>query len=276
MRQTARAGVAAQRAIDILEIVARAGRAVAGKEIIDALQLPKPTVYRVCALLEAMGMIQRAPDSKKFVVGQRLCALGLEAMANAPSRGPIRAVLQALMEQVGETCTFTVLDGHEAVCVERVESQAPLRLHLQAGSRIPLHCTASGKLFLALMPRTLARRLLHGAPLRRYTPGTVIDPAQIEQQLAHIRKERISWDDQGYWPGLVALAVAVSSPSGRIRGTVSVNAPAARMSYEQACRHLPALRDAAHAIARHLFDETDESRGDDPDEAADEAAGAGA
>ena len=271
MRQTAGAGVAAQRAIEILEIVASAGHAVAGKEIIDALQLPKPTVYRVCALLEAMGMLQRAPDSKKFVVGHRLCALGLEAMANAPSRGPIRAVLQALMEQVGETCTFTVLDGHEALCVDRVESQAPLRLHLQAGSRIPLHCTASGKLFLALMPRSLARRLLHGAALKRYTAGTVIDPAQIEQQLARIRKERISWDDQGYWPGLVALAVAVRSPSGRIRGTVSVNAPAARMSYEQACRHLPALRAAAQAIADHLFDAADALHGD---EAGDDASAA--
>lgn len=268
MQQTHKAGVAAQRAIEILEIVAKAGHAVAGKEIIDALQLPKPTVYRVCALLEDMGMLQRAPYSKKFVVGQRLCALGLEALANAPGRGPIRAVLQALMEQVGETCTFTVLDGHEAVCVDRVESQAALRLHLQAGSRIPLHCTASGKLFLAMMPRALARGLLHGAPLKRYTPATVVDPLQLERQLARIRNEGISWDDQGYSPGLVALAVAVRERSGRMLGTVSVNAPAARMSYEQACRNLPALRAAAHAIARHLFGQPQAHSGDAADERA--------
>src|SRR5690242_12121515 len=97
------------------------------------ISLPKPTVYRLCGLLEQMGMLQRDPESKRVSVGPRLCALALEVMFASPSRGPIRAILQSLSDELGETSTFTILDGNEAVCVDRVESDAPLRLHLQAG-----------------------------------------------------------------------------------------------------------------------------------------------
>lgn len=165
-------------------------------------------------------------------------------------------------EWIGETCTFTVLDGNEAVCLDRVESEAPLRLHLQAGSRIPLHCTASGKLFLAMMPRAHARKLLASAPLKRFTPNTVVDPMLLEEQLQRIRREQLSWDDEGYCLDLVALAVPVLGRAGRIRGTVSVNAPANRMTLQRARNDVGALRRAAQSIARHLFDDADDPAAD--------------
>jgi DNA-binding IclR family transcriptional regulator len=160
IRKKRQAGSAAQRALEILEAVATARRPVTGNEIMAWVKLPKPTVYRTCTLLETMGMVQREADSKKLTVGPRLCALALEVMLSSPNRGPIRAVLQSLASAIGETCTFTILDGNEVVVVDRVESAEPLRLELHAGSRIPLHCTASGKLFLSLVPRALSRRLI--------------------------------------------------------------------------------------------------------------------
>jgi IclR family acetate operon transcriptional repressor len=253
MPERVNTGVAAQRAIEIVEAIARAGRAVSGKEIMEWMSLPKPTVYRICALLEEMGMIQRDSETKRFAVGPRLCALGLEAMSGSPSRGPIRAVLQSLSADIGETCTFTILDGNEAVCVDRVESDEPLRLHLQAGSRIPLHCTASGKLFLAMMPRALATKLMKSIPLKSFTSRTIVDPVILEQELRQIRKEKMCWDDEGYCAELVAIAVPVMSPRGRIGGTVSVNAPASRMTLVDAKGHVPALRRAALAIADSLW-----------------------
>jgi DNA-binding IclR family transcriptional regulator len=243
------AGSAAQRALEILEAVAKSKRPVAGNEIMEWVKLPKPTVYRTCTLLENMEMVQREPDSKKLTVGPRLCALALEVMLNSPNRGPIRAVLQSLASTIGETCTFTILDGNEVVVVDRVESAEPLRIQLHAGSRIPVHCTASGKLFLSLIPRALSRKLIESAPLKRMTPNTTVDPALFQEQLRRIRKERVSRDNQEFSTGLIAIAVPVTGKRGRICGTVSVNAPATRMTLAEAEVHVPALRRAAQAIA---------------------------
>jgi IclR family transcriptional regulator, acetate operon repressor len=201
-----------------------------------------------------MGMVQREPDSKKLTVGPRLCALALEAIMNSPNRGPIRAILQSLAGDIGETCTFTILDGNEIVCVDRVESAESLRIQLRAGSRIPLHCSASGKLFLGLMPRALAKRLIESAPLPRFTPNTIVDVRKLEAELRLIRKEKISRDDQELSTGLIAIAVPVTGKRGRICGTVSVNAPATRMTLADAEAHVPALRRAATAIAASLVE----------------------
>ncbi|MGE3923087.1 MAG: IclR family transcriptional regulator [Lautropia sp.] len=249
-----KSGVAAQRAIEILELVARAARPIAGNEIMQDVKLAKPTVYRICALLEGMGLIQRHPDNKKLTVGPRLCSLALDALFNSPTRGPIRSVLQALSDETRETCTFTILDGNEVVCVDRVESEEPLRLQLRSGSRIPLHCTASGKLFLSMLPANRAKRLLNSVPLRRMTSNTIVDPAQLRSELRRIRKERISRDDQGFCNDLIAIAVPVMGASGQICGAVSVNAPATRMSLAEAEAHVPALRRAADAIGTSLSD----------------------
>jgi len=248
IRKKRQAGSAAQRTLEILEAVATARRPVTGNEIMAWVKLPKPTVYRTCTLLETMGMVQREADSKKLTVGPRLCALALEVMLSSPNRGPIRAVLQSLASAIGETCTFTILDGNEVVVVDRVESAEPLRLELHAGSRIPLHCTASGKLFLSLVPRALSRRLIESAPLMRRTPNTTIDPRALQLELKRIRRERISRDNQEFSNGLIAIAVPVVGTRGRICGTVSVNAPATRMTLREAEVHVPALRRAAQAI----------------------------
>jgi IclR family transcriptional regulator, acetate operon repressor len=249
LRKKRQAGSAAQRALEILEVVAKAKRPVAGNEIMASVKLPKPTVYRTCTLLETMGMVQREADSKKLTVGPRLCALALEVMLSSPNRGPIRAVLQSLAGTIGETCTFAILDGNEIVVVDRVESAEPLRIQLHAGSRIPLHCSASGKLFLSLIPRALSRKLIESAPLKRMTPNTIVDTALLQDELRRIRKERLSRDNEGFSLGLIAIAVPVTGKRGRICGSVSVNAPATRMTLVQAEVHVPALRRAAQAIA---------------------------
>lgn len=245
-------GVAAQRALEILESIAKAGRPVSGNEVMAWVNLPKPTVYRTCALLERMGMLQRDPTSKRLLTGPRLCALAMETILGSPTRGPIHTILQSLASDIGETCTFTIMDGNEIVCVDRVESASTLRLQLQAGSRLPLHCTASGKLFLSLIPRALSRKLINSAPLKRYTPNTIVDPDQLSNNLKQIRKEKISRDKEEFWVGLIAIAVPVVEKRGRICGTVSVNAPAMRMTLREAEAHVPALRRAAESIAANL------------------------
>ena len=245
-------GSAAERALEILEAIAKARRPVTGNEIMGWVNLPKPTVYRTCSLLEMMGMVQREPDSKRLIVGSRLRALALEVMLDSPNRGPIHAILQALASDIGETCTFTILDGNEVLCVDRVESAEPLRIQLHTGSRIPLHCSASGKLFLSLLPRAASKRLIDSMTLKPMTPNTIVDPRKLEQAMQQIRKEKISRDNQELASGLIAIAIPVLGQRGRICGTVSVNAPTSRLTLDGSEVHVPALRRAAEKIAASL------------------------
>jgi DNA-binding IclR family transcriptional regulator len=76
-----------------------------------------------------------------------------------PIRAERIAAMKLLVDQIGETCNFNILDGNEVVYIDRIETNAPIRLHISAGMRVPLHCTASGKLFLSQMSPAQIERL---------------------------------------------------------------------------------------------------------------------
>lgn len=243
----------AVKAIAVLEAVAGSGQPLRLTELTGKLALPKPSVLRVASLLEREGLLQRHIDGKRFVVGPRLRQLALETLGNSQHWGPRHAILSALVEEIGETCNLTMLNGDRLVYVDRVECEWPLQMRLQPGSLVPLHCTASGKLFLSLMPPEKRAAFIRTLPLKRYTERTLIDPDELEARLESIAAEKVGIDNEEFIVGLVAVAVPVLDRKGRICATVAAHGPTGRFSLERARACVPALRRAAEAIARDCF-----------------------
>ncbi|KAB2912266.1 MAG: IclR family transcriptional regulator [Hyphomicrobiaceae bacterium] len=243
---------AAARALAILEAVSRSPEPVSAVELSPRLDLPKPTVHRLMLLLEDAGFLQREPGSKRFITGHRLMAMSLEALINAPNRAERHAVLQALVDEIQETCNLTILVGNEVVYLDRVECHWPLRTHFHVGSRVPAHCTASGKLFLGLMPAAKRSRLLRLVPLKKYTDKTLVDPARIETELKEVRAKGIGVDVEEFISGLIGLAVPVVDRRERICATVAMHAPTQRVTAERMWDFVPALQRAAKAIGKTL------------------------
>jgi DNA-binding IclR family transcriptional regulator len=237
------------RALRVLEALAEDDRGLALAEIAERTRLARSTAHRLLGLLEREQLVQRALGEGRYAVAPRLTDLSRAVLVNATARGERHAILQALVDEVGETCNLTMLDGNEVLYVDRVEAHWPLRLVLTPGSRVPLHCTASGKLFLALMPAARRQRLIAAAPPKRYTARTITDPAKLSSALTGIRAERLGTDEEEFLDGLIAVAVPVVGRRGRIRAAVAVHAPRARMSMTDARRHVPALRHAAERLA---------------------------
>jgi IclR family transcriptional regulator, acetate operon repressor len=232
----------------VLDCVARAAGPVAVPDIVAAVDLPRATVYRLVDWFEREGYLARDIGRRRIVVGPRLATLAFNALRAAMQVAPRRAILQSLAREVGETCNIGTLEGSEIVYLDRVETDNwPLRLQFSVGSRVPLHCSAIGKLFLAYLPPRQRRPLLAALDFHRYTESTVTDPARLVAELEEIRKEGVAMDGQEFLTGVVCIAVPILGPRGEIRAAVAVQAPQARMTVVDARRHLPALR---HAAAR--------------------------
>ncbi len=243
---------AAGRALTILAAVASCADPVSAIDLAERLELPMPTVHRLMQLLEALGYLEREPGGKRFVTGHRLIDVACEALINSPYRSHRHTILQRLVDEVQETCNITMLSGDSVVYIDRVESHWPLRMHLQPGSKVPLHCGASGKVFLCFMPAAQRRRLLTAAPLKRYTEKTEIEPSRIEEQLKQTRRLRYGLDREEFMQGLIGIAVPVFDAKERVCATVSIHVPTVRHTVEQALEFVPALRRAAQAIGATL------------------------
>ncbi|MBK7474378.1 MAG: IclR family transcriptional regulator [Betaproteobacteria bacterium] len=252
----------ALRLIALLEHVARADKALTLTDIIGEVRQPKPTVYRMLQQLEQAGLLVKEPDGKRYAPGARLAKLAEDVLLNAQVRAARHAILQQLVDELGETCNYTMPAGTEVVYLDRVETAWPLRFHLQPGSRVPLHCSASGKLFMAWMPPVQRNRLLGHLQYKSYTPNTITTRIRLEAELARVRAQGYALDNEEYLDGLVCVAVPVFDPRSRqkVRGSVAVQAPASRFPIERAASALPALQRTALAFAQSLSEPGPERR----------------
>jgi IclR family acetate operon transcriptional repressor len=242
------------RAFCVIELIARAEAPVSLDDLTQRSGLPKPTVFRILGLLVRGGLVAREPLERRYVVGPRLSRMALDVQLHSPERALRHAILVRLVDEIGETCNFTMQDGNEVVYLDRVETSSPVRLHMDAGSRVPLHCTASGKLFLAQMAPAQRSRVLGPGPLRRYTDRTITSVAVLEKALRKARIEGVGSDVGEYLEGSVCLAVPVRSRDGRACAAVALHGPEPRMTLKRGLEYLPALRRAAEALSYTLAD----------------------
>ncbi len=233
----------------LLETVAEKDRFFSLQDLVAETGLPKPTLHRMLQQLESAGMLQRDGDGRHYSTGVRLRRLAETLLLNNTVHGARHAVLRRLVDEVGESCNLTALSGSEVLYLDRVETSAPLRFYLHPGSRVPAHCSASGKLFLAQMTPIQRRRLLEHAPLDKYSERTITDVAALEREIERVRREGYALDNEEFLPGLVCIAVLVPKPAGRSSTGIAIQAPAIRMSRDKALAALPALRRAAEALA---------------------------
>jgi DNA-binding IclR family transcriptional regulator len=242
---------AVDRGFDLIDAVAAAGRALTIAELCGMLALPKPTAHRLCQRLSASGYLAREPGGHHYVVGPRLFRLGLNVQRGGAGTER-RTILQSVVDAVGETCNFTALAGDEVIYLDRVEARWPLRLHLEPGSRVPVHCTASGKLLLAFMPEVRRARLLKNLDFSPFTPNTIKDAKAFTSELGLIAKQGYSLDREEFLLGLAAIAVPVRDARGEVLAAIACHAPSVRFSLVRAVECLPIFQRAAKRMAETL------------------------
>ncbi|MES2993188.1 MAG: IclR family transcriptional regulator [Pseudomonadota bacterium] len=238
------------RLIALLEVIAARDQRYSLQALVEETGLPKPTLHRMLQQLESAGLLQREGDGRHYGTGTRLRRLAENLLLNDTHHGARHVVLRHLVEEVGESCNITALSGSEVIYLDRVETAAPLRFYLHPGSRVPAHCSASGKVLLAQMTAAQRQRLLAHAPLEKYTAKTLTDLGKFEKEIKRVQADGYALDDEEFLPGLLCLAVLVPSPAGLSNLCVAVQAPIMRLTAAKAKQLLPALQRAALALSR--------------------------
>jgi len=243
--ETISKGSAITRSLDILDAIATAERPLAPAEIGTLLEIPKATVHRLCATLEKRGLIEPVVNGRGFVPGRALHRMAAGALASQHYYAERHAVLQALSRELGETCNIAIPDGSQMIYFDRAETHWPVRIQLPVGSHVPLHCTASGKMYMSMLPDPRRRRILESLEREQLTKNTLVDVDQLMAELNLTASRLFAIDRQEYIDGMVALAVPLRDVSGRLFATLSCHAPCMRVSAEDLEQFLPALQSAA-------------------------------
>lgn len=241
---------AVQKAIAILEGVLTSDGPATLVDLSARTGMPKASVHRLLNQLEEVQFVRRDLSGRAYLPGAAWVRLASETLVAIGRQPAVREIMRDLVKVVTESCNLAVMQGTEIVYVERVECEWPLRMQLQAGSRVPLHCTSSGKLLLAMMDPAARQRLVETLKLERYTPNTITDRGVLLEECARIAREGISTNREEYHLGLIGIAVPVLRADGSAAAALAIHAPIFRMSLESAREMVPHLKNAASLIAR--------------------------
>jgi DNA-binding IclR family transcriptional regulator len=240
----------------VIEALAEAGVPVTPTEVNETLGLPKPTIHRLFATLEAEGFVQRDLDGRSYSPGPRLRRVAGGILSSLRIRTARQAILKDLSREIGETCNVALPDRDAMIYLERVETEWPLRIQLPIGTRVPFYCTASGKMYLSTLTAAHLERYVAATPLVARTPATLTDPDRLLAEIAAVRAQGHALDREEFMPDMIALAVPIRDAHDRLMATLSFHAPTQRFDLDRALTFRDALHAAAEKLAR-LVDDRD-------------------
>lgn len=235
---------------EILEYIAGRGSAHPA-DIARDLKLARTNVHRLLATLQGLGFVDRRSDGG-CVLTFRLFELGNTVPHSRNLIDSARPPMLRLGQITGGTINHGVLFEDAVLFIDKVDSDAYLKLERPVGTSQPLHCTSLGKVLLAFQEEELREALIGRISLERFTPNTITDPGRLRDELARVREEGCARDFQELTGELNCIAAPVFGPENSIVSAVSISGPASRFSGETLESAVRPLKATAHEISRNM------------------------
>lgn len=201
-------------------------------EICDLTDLPKPTVFRLLASLEAARFVERTADQQRYKVGIRLFELGKVYISNLSIERVMTPHMQRITEKHKIVCNLAVLDEGQVVYIASTEQRGPYRHAAITGYRHYIHCSALGKALVIDHPDQDIKDILAERGMPALSPHTITDPDQYLLDLEQAREKGFTVDDQEGAVGIYCMAVPIRNRDGKVIAAVSVSGPSPKFTDE--------------------------------------------
>jgi IclR family transcriptional regulator, acetate operon repressor len=221
---------AANRVVDILELLVPSRDGLALREISAQLEAPKSSLLPLLRALTARGLLEQS-HSGAYRLGARTLALGSGAVAQRELVDVARPALLALMRRTAETVFLGALagDGLSVVYVDKVESEQIIRYTAGVGDRRPLHATSTGKAILAFLPAEQREEILRALPLERHTERTVTGVAALRASLEETQRTGVCVSVDEMVRGASGVAAPIFDRHGAVVGACTIAGPTDRL-----------------------------------------------
>ncbi|MEO7145737.1 MAG: IclR family transcriptional regulator [Bryobacteraceae bacterium] len=243
---------ALERALSILELLARSSNGLSLPELARRLKLPKSSVHCLLLTLERRKYLQRNDNTHRYLFGNRLFGLANMALSGTGLRERAAPFLRALMERTGLTVHAAILERNEAVLVAKAEPAGIFRLATWIGKRMDAHCTGVGKALIAYLPDSELSLLIAERGLPRHNDNTISSVRKLKEELARVRKLGYSTEDEEDEVGLRCIGAPVFDRAGSLAAAISVAGTTSQISVENMGALARQLKQAADAISSAL------------------------
>jgi len=213
----------------------------------------KSTVMRLLLSLEKAGFLEKDPTTGEYSIGVALFEAGSKYLDQTDLHRQAMPLISELASRCNETAYLAVLNGHEAVYLDRVESSKAIRTTSRVGGRVPLYCTGAGKAILAFQEDEQIQSILKLVKIRAFTSRTLTERGKILKELEAVRQRGYAVDNQEYEEEIKSVGAPVRDRNGKVIASICLVGPTWLMSEERIEKELATETvGAARRISRKL------------------------
>ena len=239
-------------ALDVLEQFSGEQDELGVTELSKRLKLHKNNVFRLLATLESRGYIEQNKATDNYRLGIHCLQLGQIYVSQMGLLRQARPIIESLASRANETAFVAVLRKASVVPLDAVEAKRPVRMTARVGDALPLHCTAAGKVQLAVISDADRRQALTEG-LAKFTEQTITDHAALQQQLKKIAETGYSIELGEHIAEVHSIAVPIRDYTRNVVGSLSVSGPAHRMTGERIEKEIaPLMQKAGNELSSRL------------------------
>ena len=241
-----------RRILNILEEVILDPDNFTAKKISHKLEIPLATVYRhIETLCDERFLIE--DGNKKYIPGPKIRNIILNSLPYEPKFTLRRSYLRKLTTEIKETVSLSVPIGTKLVYFDRIEFHWPMQLNLEAGDHLPLHASASGKLYLSSIKKEEALEIFNNIKTPKSAKNTITDIYQFKKELNKINKQGYAFDDEEWFNGMVGISLPITNSKNELCFCLSAHTAKSRKNIDDLKKIYPTMLSAAKSLKKVLF-----------------------
>ena len=241
-----------RRILNILEEIIIDPDNFTAKKIAHKLKIPLPTIYRhIETLCEEKYLV--ASSSKKYLPGPKIRNLILKSLPYEPNFTLRRSYLRKLTNDIEETVSLSIPIGTKLVYFDRIEFHWPMQLNLEAGDHLPLHASASGKLYLSSIEEERVIQIFKNIKTPKTAKNTITDISQFKKEIKKIKNQGYAFDDEEWFNGMVGLSVPIFNSDEELCFCLSTHTAKSRKDINDLKKILSVMQSSATNLKKVLF-----------------------
>ncbi|WP_017727099.1 IclR family transcriptional regulator [Halalkalibacterium ligniniphilum] len=221
------------RALAIIECLAREPKGLGITELSKELKLPKSTVHRLLLTLINRKFVVQDERNGLYALGMQFVSIASSILDSLDIREIARPELERLSLVTNEVIHLCILDVDEVIYIDKVEGDNTIRMHSKIGKRSMLHCTGVGKVLLAAMPEEEVESIAMKKGLPRFTERTLTTIDALKKELDVVRKQGYALDDIEHELGIRCVAAPIYNYQGAVVAAISISGPANRVTIDR-------------------------------------------
>lgn len=238
-----------ERALNILEVLADSHRGLTLSNLAARTRLPKSSVHSLLLTLERTSYLHRSEVTGRYMFGTKLFSLATKSISRLELKEQALPFLLPLARDSGLTVHLAIPERGTAILIEKIDPPGLIRLATWPGKQMDLHCTGVGKALLAYLPKNEVLDLVRGSGLPQHNSKTISSAKRLGEELAHIRQQGYSYDDEEDELGLRCIGAPVFDRNRVCIAGISIAGTTAQIHPDNLDALARRLRQVADAIS---------------------------